>query len=32
MGWIGGVVGLLALAGLLMAGIRVYGKVRNRKK
>jgi putative membrane protein len=32
MGWIGGVVGLLALAGLLMAGIRIYGKVRNRKK
>jgi putative membrane protein len=32
MGWVGGVVGLLALAGLLMAGIRVYGKVRNRKK
>jgi putative membrane protein len=32
MGWVGGVVGLLALAGLLMAGIRVYGRVRNRKK
>ena len=31
LGWIGGVVGLLALAALLMAGIGVYRRVRNRK-